>query len=135
MCPTTTNRRWRGVPPPDSRSPWEVMDLSRFVEIPLPDGAALIVEADEEPSDGVVRAGRARELAEDVAESFEDAMDRVRHAAAAVVDRMKSLAEPPDQVSVEFSVKLGAEAGVVIAKTSVEANLVVQLHWSLNRRP
>jgi Trypsin-co-occurring domain 1 len=104
--------------------------MARFVEVPLPDGRSLVVEASEEPGDEVVRAGYAHESAAGVAESFEAALDRVRNAAAVVFDRMRSFEHRPDEVTVEFAIKLGAEAGVVIAKSAVEANLTVQVRWS-----
>jgi hypothetical protein len=108
--------------------------MARFVELPIPDGQSLIVEVAEEPSDEVVRAGYARELTVDIAESFEAALERVRSAAAVVVERMRSIEHRPDEVSVEFAIKLGAEAGVVIAKTAVEANLMVRVQWNQGDR-
>ena len=106
-----------------------------FVEVPLPDGGSLVVEAAEEPDDEVVRAGHARELAAGVAESFEAALERVRDAAAVVFERMRSLQQRPDEVSVQFAIKLGAEAGVVIAKSAVEANLTVEVRWRGSDQP
>jgi hypothetical protein len=108
--------------------------VARFVEVPLPDGESLVVEATEEPGDEVVRAGYARELTADIAESFEGALERVRRAAAVVFDRMRSIEHQPDEVSVEFAIKLGAEAGVVIAKSAVEANLTVRVRWNGRRQ-
>lgn len=39
----------------------------------------------------------------------------------------------PDSVEIEFGVKLTAEAGALIAKSSVEGHLVVKLSWSPER--
>jgi NTP-dependent ternary system trypsin peptidase co-occuring protein len=108
--------------------------VARFVEVPLPDGQSLVVEAAEEPSDEVIRAGHVRELTADIAESFEAALDRVRHAACVVVQRMRSMESRPDEVSVEFAIKLGAEAGVVIARSAIEANLTVRIQWNRDDR-
>jgi hypothetical protein len=104
--------------------------LARFVEVPIRDGRSLIVEVAEEPSDEVVRAGVARELTANLAESFEAALERVRSASAVIIERMRSIEQLPDEVGVEFAIKLGAEAGVVIAKSAVEANLTVRVKWS-----
>ncbi len=104
--------------------------MTRFVEIPLPDGGSLVVEVAEDLGTEVVPAGHARELAAGVAESFESALERIRDAAAAVAKRMRSLDPQPGEVTVEFAVKLGAQAGVVIAKSAVEANLTVRLRWN-----
>ena len=63
-------------------------------------------------------------------ESFETALDRVRWAAEGLLDRLTSLASPPDEVEVEFGVKLNAETGAVIAKAATEANFKINLKWT-----
>jgi hypothetical protein len=103
--------------------------MPSFVEVPLPNGGSLIVEQDEEEQVGIVRAGRVRDVADMAVESFETAMDRLRSAAEAVNGKMRSMAQPPTDITVEFSVKLGTAVGVVIANTSAEANLTVTLRW------
>ena len=109
--------------------------MARFVEVPLPDGVSLVVEASEEPNDEVVRAGYARELAADAVESFEGALEGVRHAADMIIGRMRTIDHRPDEVSVEFAIKLGAQAGVVIAKSAIEANLTVRIRWNQSSPP
>jgi hypothetical protein len=109
--------------------------VAHYVEVPLPDGASLVVEAAEEPSEDVVRAGVVHEVAADAVESFESALERVRHAAGVVFERMRSIDHRPDEITVEFAIKLGARAGVVIASTAVEANLTVRLHWNHDELP
>ncbi|TMR21979.1 hypothetical protein ETD86_13205 [Nonomuraea turkmeniaca] len=103
-----------------------------FVEVPLPDGTVLIVEAEHEPRGGVVAAGRLHDVASAATESFDMAINRLQTAAGAVVGRMRHLAQPPSEVTVEFAVKLATQAGVVIANTSAEANLKVTLRWTLD---
>jgi hypothetical protein len=107
--------------------------VNEFVEVPLPDGLGLVVETvDIRP--GTVPAGRLHDLADSAAESFDSAMNRVRNAAGTVVQRMNAMAQPPDEVTVEFAVKLATQAGVVIANTSAEANLTVRLSWNVASR-
>jgi hypothetical protein len=100
-----------------------------YVEIPLADGESLIVESSEVRA-GTVQAGRLRDVAGAATETFESAMTRLRSAADSVVRRMRDMAHPPDEVTVEFAVKLATQAGVVIANTSAEANLSVTLKWT-----
>jgi Trypsin-co-occurring domain 1 len=103
--------------------------VARFVEVPLPDGGSLIVE--QVGSGQVVRAGgRVERVADAVGESFESAVDRVKRAAQVVHDRMQEAASPPDEVTVEFALKLAAELGVVVASSSVEANLKLVVRWT-----
>lgn len=104
--------------------------MASFVEVPLPDGGSLIVEASGELDDGVVRAGRAQRIADAASESFESALDRVRLAAAAVRDKLSDPGVSPGEVTVEFAIKLGTAAGVVVANASAEANLKVMLRWT-----
>ncbi|MFI0479568.1 CU044_2847 family protein [Actinomadura sp. 9N215] len=102
--------------------------MATYVEVPLPEGGSLIVEQGEEEG-GIVRAGRVRDVADMATETFEAAMDRLRTAAEAVNTKMRSLQQPPADITVQFSVKLGTAVGVVIANTSAEANLTVTLRW------
>jgi hypothetical protein len=103
--------------------------VNEFVEVPVSDGVSLLVETvDIRP--GTVPAGRLHDLAESATETFDSAMTRLRVAAGTVVRRMRDMAQPPDEVSVQFAVKLATQAGVVIANTSAEANLSVTLKWS-----
>jgi hypothetical protein len=78
----------------------------------------------------LVPAGRLHDLADSATETFDGAMVRLRGAAGNVVRRMRDMAEPPDEVTVQFAVKLATQAGVVIANTTAEANLSVTLKWS-----
>ena len=50
-------------------------------------------------------------------------------AAVAIVDRLRGLADAPDEISVEFGVQLSAEVGAFVAKASGDANFRVYLHW------
>ena len=104
--------------------------MAGFVEVPLPNGGSLIVETSEELGDGVVRAGRAQRMADAASETFESALDRVRSAAAAVYEKLSDPRVAPGEVTVEFAIKLGTAAGIVIANASAEANLKVMLRWT-----
>jgi hypothetical protein len=104
--------------------------VTKFVEVPLPGGGSLIVEATEDLDDAVVRAGRAQQVVDAASESFESALDRVRLAATVVHDKLNDLEVAPNEVTVEFAIKLGTAAGVVVASASAEANLKVLMRWT-----
>lgn len=105
--------------------------MSELLRFDLDDGTSVLVEvADDEP--GVVRAARSGEVVQAATGAFEAGLDGVREAASAALRRLRDVAEPPDEVSLEFGVRLNAEAGAVIAKAGVEGHLHVTLTW---RRP
>jgi hypothetical protein len=101
--------------------------MEAFAEIALPGGGSLIVEATGD--DAVVQAGRGRRVGEMVEESFESAIDRVTLAAHAVREKVMAMEPAPDEVTVEFAIKLATEVGVVVANTTAEANLKLVMRW------
>jgi len=62
-------------------------------------------------------------------DTFESALEKVRTAAEGILRQLRSLAQPPDEVAVEFGVKMSAESGAIIAKASGEANFKINLTW------
>ena len=105
--------------------------LARFV---LPDGSSIVAEVDDESIDSsrVMRGGAIApsDIVVKANESFESALDRVRWAAEGLLARLTSLASPPDEVAIEFGVKLNAETGAVIAKAATEANFKINIKWT-----
>ena len=108
--------------------------MARLAKFVLPDGNSIVAEVDDEALDSsrIMRGGASAssEMVVKANESFESALDRVRWAAEGLLDRLTSLTRPPDEVAVEFGVKLNAETGAVIAKASTEANFKVNLKWT-----
>ena len=109
--------------------------MGSFVEVPLPGGGSLIVEASPDLDETLVRASPAQRIAEVATESFESALGRVGLAAAAIRDKLAALEVQPDEVTVEFGIKLGSAAGVVVANASTEANLKLLLRWTSRAEP
>ena len=103
--------------------------MKRLVEFPLEGGSSILVEVDEPQAEGVVRAARPGEIAERAVETFETALKKIQPAAVAIINQLRKVSDPPDQVNVEFGVKLSAGAGAVIASAGAEANYKVTLSW------
>jgi hypothetical protein len=61
--------------------------------------------------------------------TFEEAVSGLKPVAEALLSQVRSLAQSPDEVSLEFGVTLKLEAGVLIAKTSGEGNFKVEVKW------
>ncbi|MBB4915968.1 CU044_2847 family protein [Streptosporangium saharense] len=95
------------------------------------DGGAVVVETDEDyVTDWVPVSTTGDRVIYDAKQRFEDALKHVRGAAEAALRTFREGTTGPDEVEVEFGVKLGTEAGAVIAKASVEGNLTVRIKWS-----
>jgi hypothetical protein len=108
--------------------------MARLAKFVLPDGSSIVAEVDDESFDSsrVMRGGAiaSSEIVVKANESFESALDRVRWAAEGLLARLTSLASPPDEVAIEFGVKLNAETGAVIAKAATEANFKINIKWT-----
>jgi hypothetical protein len=112
--------------------------VSRLVEFPLEDGGTVVVEVSGAGSaDGDVRRGwgdRDVRVVEQAQQSFERAVQRVQPAVHGLLQQLRSLAETPDQVQVEFGLQLSAEVGAFVAGASSSGNFKVLLTWN-RRRP
>jgi hypothetical protein len=102
--------------------------VSELMSFPLDDEDDVLVEVDlDGPEIGPV--SRTGDLIKSAATSFDGALAHVRKAASIAVASFRDMDVRPDEVQVEFGVKLNAEAGAVIAKTGAEGHLMVRLTW------
>jgi len=106
--------------------------MKRLIEFPLDHGGSILVEVDvdENEQDGIVPAARPGEVVARAAQSFEAALGNIKPAASAIIAKLRSLSDAPDEVQVEFGLKLSAEAGAIVAAAGAEANYTVTLKWS-----
>lgn len=103
--------------------------MSYVGELPLADGSVLLVEVQGDAAPGVDRVGRWTDGARQGAQSLEQALSRVRPALQSVVDTLTGLAVAPETVTVQFGIKVVAEAGVVVARAATEASFTVTATW------
>ncbi|MFE5853505.1 CU044_2847 family protein [Streptomyces sp. NPDC056500] len=105
--------------------------MTRIGDLRLSDGTTVRVEVEGQQDDGIDRVARgsASGIVRGSAQTLQEALAHIRPAVEAVADSVRSLASQPDTVSVEFGIKLSAEAGVVVAKAASEANFAVRLEW------
>jgi hypothetical protein len=111
--------------------------LKALVAYAADDESVIVVEVDESEVDegtpGFERAGlggAGKKLVKDAGERFDAALDTIRPIATTVVEKVRQLAESPEEVSVEFGLNLNVKAGVaVLASSQAEAHLQVTLTW------
>jgi len=103
--------------------------MKHLVEFLLEDGSTVLVESDEPEKGPVVRGIAAHEITERAEQTFEAALETIRPIAAAIIAKLRNLADSPEQIGVEFGVKLGAKAGAFLASADTEATFKVTLTW------
>ena len=105
--------------------------MKRLVEFTLEDGSTVLVESEEPDSRGgpVVRGGGPIDVVEKAGMGFEAALGKIKPVAAAFIAKMRDLSDAPEQVGIEFGIKLGAKAGAFIASADAEATFKVTLTW------
>ncbi len=108
--------------------------MAELVQFPLKGGGFLVVEAGpaENSANKVMRGSPAAATIATASDTFESALEKVRDAAESLLHELRQLAQPPDEVAVEFGVKMNAEAGAIIARASAEANFKINLTWKKN---
>jgi Trypsin-co-occurring domain 1 len=109
--------------------------MGRLVEFPLEHGGAILVEVDAGIVGPVTRGLDDRHrVADQAQQTFEQAIARVQPAAQTLVNRLRTLADTPEEIVVEFGLELSAEAGAFIAAASSTANFKVTLTWRRDHR-
>jgi Trypsin-co-occurring domain 1 len=102
--------------------------LARFG---LEDGGWAIVELnDVDPELRVASVGRSGRIL-DAGSNFEDALRSVARVANAAIAQFRE--SSPNEVEIQFGVRLSAEAGAVIASNSGEGHLHIKLAWHTSR--
>jgi hypothetical protein len=93
----------------------------------------VVVEVGEDEP-GIERAARVDEVVAKAGVNLERTLDQVRTVADVALVRLRNLAERPEQIEVEFGIRLNAEVGAVIARTQAEGHLRVKLTWTASGR-
>jgi hypothetical protein len=107
--------------------------MNELVRFDLSDGeGSVLVEVDLEP--GVDLISLRKEGFAEAKVSFENALAHVRDAASSALRQFRTMASPPDEVEIQFGIKLTASAGAVIAKTGTEGHFDVKIKWQRETR-
>lgn len=104
--------------------------MSQLVELDLQEGGSILVEVDEAVQGPVTRGGRPAELVTKAGASLEQVLGQVGPTVREIVSQLRAAADWPDEVEVEFAIKLSSDANVIIARAGGEANFRIALRWS-----
>ena len=109
--------------------------MKRLVEFPSDSGDPIVVEVEDielAGGGGTTRRGLSPSGVIDRAQtSFEDALEKAQPMASGLVSKLRSIADSPDEVQVEFGLSLSANAGaILVAGASAGANYKVTIKWT-----
>ncbi|MEV8440582.1 CU044_2847 family protein [Actinosynnema sp. NPDC051121] len=108
--------------------------MPELISFALPDDDAVLVEVEADGPE-ISPVSRSGDVIRSAATSLDDALRHVRKAASTALANFREMDVRPDEVQVEFGVKLTAQAGAVIAKTGVEGHLKIKLTWTRDLAP
>jgi Trypsin-co-occurring domain 1 len=103
--------------------------VPELVKFDFEDGSSIVIEAEDVASGPVMRGGDAGTALAKANQTFDSALRQVAPTSRAIVERFRDLPDRPDEIEVEFGLKLNAEVGAIIARTGGEANFRILLHW------
>src|SRR3954449_13342249 len=103
--------------------------MTELLEFKNEERGSVLVEV-AEPSGPVTRGGRATEAIVEAGESLELVFARLGPAMRGIVAELREAADRPDEVELEFGVRLSADCNVIIARAGGEANFRIALRWS-----
>jgi hypothetical protein len=111
-----------------------MMTNKQLVQISLESGKTLLVEAEGEAvqQGGKMAASRLSSLQEKVAKTLDDALETTKEAAESIIEKLSGLKNSPQEIDVEFGIKLTAGLDAIISSTGAEANFKVTLKWKKN---
>ena len=105
--------------------------MSPLLDLDLEQGGSILVEVDELEQPGpVTRGGRPDEAVIKAGETLEHVLAQLGPTVRGIVSELRSAAESPDELEVEFAIKLSTNANLVIARMGGEANFRIALRWS-----
>lgn len=102
--------------------------MTYLVEVPIDGANSFVMEVDGHLDRGVVRSARPDQVVATVTGSFETALERLQPLARAIVVKLRSM-DGPEEIGVEFGLKMNLEAGLIVARTATEGSFTVMLRW------
>jgi hypothetical protein len=101
--------------------------MREMAKFSLESGGSIWVEVETVP--GAPSRGVVENAITAAVPTFEAALENIRPIANTIIAKLKNLTSNPDQIQVEFGLKLTAQAGAILASASGEANFKVALTW------
>lgn len=108
--------------------------MNSLIQFELEDGSTLLIEGvddkNKEDSDDRSYVSNSAEEAPitEAEKSLNSSIEIAKSAAEQILKSFKEM-NSPDEIQLQFGVKMAAKAGVIIASANTEANFQVSLKW------
>ena len=103
--------------------------MSKFIQVPLDDQTMIYLEASDALTgehDPMYEPATGSKIIAKTKSYLDEVLLQVKLFSSSIADSIRNIS---DEVEVEFSVKLAADAGIVITSVSTEASITVKLKW------
>ena len=112
--------------------------MSTLTSFSLEDNKVIWIEVDEiaVPAGfaGESEASRVGDIAAKATQTFQEAVESVKPAVDVLIKGLRKISDSPDEIGVEFGLKINGQVGTVIAASGVEANFKVTLTWKRDEK-
>jgi len=101
-----------------------------LVRVPVADGSPDFVEVDVEhlTASGVALVAGGSDIGQ-ASYTLAASMERVMPAVSAILARLRSAGDGPDEIGMTFGLSVGGETGLVFAKGTAGATFAVKVTW------
>jgi hypothetical protein len=103
--------------------------MTKVLEFDSAADGAILIEVDEEYGGEQQEASAIADFAQKASISLEQALAPIKPIVTKAMSAITDLPTKPDQLEVEFGLKLSGSAGAIIAKAEGEATIKVKVVW------
>jgi hypothetical protein len=106
--------------------------MTHYIETQTENGSSIRIEVEDtsKPTPGFTRQPSAADVSnEAVKDAYNQVLNTIRACADGVVDTIQNLESLPSAASIDFAIKVDAEAGVMIARSREDTQFRISLTW------
>jgi hypothetical protein len=106
--------------------------MIHYIETQTKDGSTIRIEVADtsRPSAGFARSTTSTHISTDATkDAYNQLLTTIQYCANGVIETIQNLEALPNAASIDFAVKIDAEAGAMIAKSREDAQFRVSLSW------
>lgn len=99
------------------------------MEYRLKSGESILINVEDTTPKKEITKAKREGVPEKITTTFDEALDKIKPTAATIIEKFRDLSDKPDEVQVEFGLKLTTNANILITSGGLEANFNVTLTW------